>query len=176
MLAIALGAATGLATLGLLGQRAAVARLPAQQQDDEAAIREVQSRQAAAWNSHDATAYAHLFTMDGDVVNVVGWWWRGRAEIETNLKGAFAVMFRESKLTITDVQVRFLTPDIAVAHVRWTMEGAKPPPGIPEPRQGMQTQVLRKQAGNWLIAAFQNTNGLPERAFPQSPGSVTKPR
>ena len=38
---------------------------------DEAAIREVQSRQAAAWNAHDALAYANLFTDDGDVVTPV---------------------------------------------------------------------------------------------------------
>jgi len=148
--------------------------LRAQRQDD-AAIRQVRSRQADAWNSHDAPGYASLFTLDGDVVNVVGWWWRGRAEIESKLRAAFALVFRDSKLTITDVQVTFLTPEIAVAHVRWTMEGAKTLTGIPEPRQGIQTQVLKKQAGTWLIAAFQNTNSVPETPFPQPPGGVAKP-
>ena len=41
---------------------------------DEAQIRELQ--QVAAWNRHNAVAYANLFTEDGDVVNVVGWWWK----------------------------------------------------------------------------------------------------
>lgn len=145
------------------------------QRDEEAAIRAVQSRQADAWNRHDATLYAQLFTVDGDVVNVVGWWWRGRAEIETKLTAAFAFVFRDSKLTITDVQVRFVSPDIAIAHVRWSMEGAKTPAGIPEPRQGVQTQVLIKQAGSWLIAAFHNTNSLPETPFPLGPGNAKKP-
>ena len=146
-----------------------VSRLSAQR-EDEAAIRQVQIRQADAWNRHDATAYANLFTVDGDVVNVVGWWWRGRTEIESKLRAAFALVFRDSKLTITDVHVKLLSPEIAVAHVRWTMEGAKTPTGMPEPRQGIQTQVLRKQAGTWLIAAFQNTNSVPETAFPQPRG------
>jgi hypothetical protein len=57
---------------------------------DEAAIREVQARQAAAWNAHDAVAYANLFTDDGDVVNVLGWWWRGRSTIQSKLSDAFA--------------------------------------------------------------------------------------
>ena len=140
----------------------------AAQSSAEAAIRQVQVRQAEAWNRHDARAYASLFTDDGDVVNVAGWWWKGRSEIERKLTDAFAVMFRESRLTIADVQVRMLTPEIAVAHIRWTMTGAKAPPGIPEPRQGIQTQVLRKQNGEWLIAAFQNTNRIPERAFPRA--------
>ena len=146
--------------------------LGATQNQDEAEIRQVQVHQAEAWNRHDAKAYASLFSADGDVVNVVGWWWKGRTEIERKLAAAFAAVFRNSTLTITEVQVRFLTPDIAIAHVRWTMVGAKTPPGMPEPRQGIQLQVLKKQAGKWLIVNFQNTNSMPELAFPTAPPSA----
>jgi uncharacterized protein (TIGR02246 family) len=143
---------------------------------DEAQIRQLQAWQAAAWNRHDAAAYANLFTEDGEVVNVVGWWWKGRGEIESKLTAAFAFAFRQSTLTITDVQVRFVRPDIAVAHVRWTMVGARTPPGIPEPRQGIQLQVLQKQRGKWLIASFQNTSSVPEVPFPTGPpSSISKP-
>ena len=121
---------------------------------DERKIRDLESRQADAWNRHDARAYAALFTTDGDVVNVVGWWWKGRPEI------------RESTMSITDVNVRFLSKDVAIAHVQWTMAGSRMPPGMPEPRQGIQLQVLQKSAGQWLIASFQNTNSVPERPFP----------
>ena len=107
-----------------------------------------------------------MFTDDGDIVNVVGWWWKGRAEIESKLTAAFAFVFRDSTLTITEVDVRFLSPEVAIAHVRWTMTGAKTPPGIPEPREGIQIQVLRKTAGRWLITAFQNTHAVPETPFP----------
>jgi hypothetical protein len=75
-------------------------------------------------------------------------------------------------LTVTDVKVRFLTPQIAVAHVLWTMVGARTPKGIPEPQQGIQIQVLQKDAGKWLITSFQNTNSLPERPFPKGPPSA----
>ena len=140
------------------------------QEQDQAAIREVQAQQAATWNKHDAAAYAELFTADGDVVNVLGWWWQGRSEIKAKLSDAFAWVFRDSVLTINDVHVRFLDGSTAVAHVRWTLDGAKPPPGAPEPpRQGIQVQVLRKVAGRWLIASFQNTNSSPERPFPKGP-------
>jgi uncharacterized protein (TIGR02246 family) len=144
--------------------------------DDESGIRQVQVSQAEAWNRHGATAYAALFTEDGDCVNVVGWWWKGRAQIESKLKAAFAFVFHESQLTITDTSVRFLSPTIAVAHVSWTMTGAKTPPGIPEPKQGIETQVLQKKSGHWLIQAFQNTNGVPETPFPLGPpAGPTKP-
>ena len=133
---------------------------------DESEIRQLQARQQDAWNRHDAKAYAALFSEDGDVVNVVGWWWKGRREIERQLTAAYAVAFRESRLTIADVEVRFLARDVAVAHVRWTMEGARTPPSIPEPRQGIQMQVLHKRGGTWQIAAFQNTNSVREVPFP----------
>lgn len=136
---------------------------------DETDIKVLQERQATAWNDHDATAYANLFTEDGEVVNVVGWWWRGRREIETKLKAAFAFVFKESKLTITDVSVRFIKPDVAIAHVQWTMTGSKTPPNIPEPKQGTQLQVLKKQKGRWLIFSFQNTATIPETPFPTGP-------
>ena len=142
------------------------------QEADIAAVRDLQTQQADAWNRHDAAAYSKLFTKDGDVVNVLGWWWKGQAEIQRKLSDAFAYVFRESKLTITEVDVRFLDPKCAVAHVRWTMEGARTPPGAPEPpRQGIQLQVLRKQSDRWQIVSFQNTNSVPETQFPVGPPS-----
>ena len=39
-----------------------------------------------------------LFTADGDVVNVLGWWWRGRPDIERKLTAAFPFVFKESRL------------------------------------------------------------------------------
>ncbi|MEO5701230.1 MAG: SgcJ/EcaC family oxidoreductase [Casimicrobiaceae bacterium] len=65
-------------------------------QNDESDIRDVQVRQARAWNSHDAGEYASLFTEDGDVVNVLGW-------CKAKLSDAFAWVFRDSTLTIDDV-------------------------------------------------------------------------
>ena len=134
---------------------------------DESAIRELQMQQQNAWNRHDAKAYAALFADDGDVVNVVGWWWKGRTEIEAKLTAAYAVAFRDSRLSIEDIEIRFLARDVATAHVRWSMEGARTPPPIPEPRRGIQIQVLQKRGRVWRIASFQNTNSLPEQPFPE---------
>jgi len=141
---------------------------------DDAAIRQLEARQAAAWNAHDAAAYAALFTEQGDVVNVLGWWWQGRGTIQSQLADAFAWVFRDSTLAVTDVQSRYLDAQTAVVHVRWTLDGAKAPPGAPAPpRTGIQLQVLRKLDGQWMIESFQNTNGVPERPFPKGPPPIT---
>lgn len=151
--------------------------LSADQSADEAAIRTLEARQQEAWNHQDAKAYASLFTEDGEVVNVVGWWWKGRSEIENKLARAYVFVFRDSTLTITEVYVRFLAPDTAVAHVLWTLAGARTPDKntVPVPQKGIQTQVLKKQAGEWLIASFQNTNSIPEMPFPTGPPPAAAP-
>jgi uncharacterized protein (TIGR02246 family) len=128
--------------------------------DGSAAIRSLARRQAEAWNRHDAKAYADLFSVDCDVVNIVGEWWNGREELERKLTTVFSTMFKNSELTFTDVQFRLLTPQLAIAHMRWTMTGAIPPRGSPQPKQGIQTLVVRKQDGKWLIDVFQNTNAI----------------
>ncbi len=148
---------------------AGAAPASAQNKKDEQEIRAVASRQGETWSRHDAKAYAALFTHDCNVVNVVGWWWKGRAELESKLAAGFVYVFSQSTLTMTDVQVRFLSKDIAIAHARWAMTGARTPPGIPEPREGLQTLVFTKKAGQWLISDFQNTNALPEQPFPTGP-------
>jgi len=143
--------------------------------EDETAIRALEARQPEAWNKHDAKAYASLFTENGDCVNIVGWWWKGRGEIEKKLTDAYVYVFKESALTVTSVEIRFLTPDTAVAHVRWTLTGARTPAGLPVPQQGLQTHVLQKQNGQWLIAAFQNTLTVPETPFPKGPVAPNVP-
>ena len=130
-------------------------------------IRELQARQESAWNAHDAHAYAQLFTLDADTVNVLGWWWKSRAELEQKLGVGFTSVFSHSHLHIDNVTVRFLTPEVAIAHVQWSMNGADSPDGSGNnvPKKGIQTQTLYKAESGWQIAAFQNANVLPERSF-----------
>src|SRR5581483_10887670 len=110
---------------------AAISTAAAGISSDQAAIEAIEAKQASAWNAHDAAAYADLFTPDGDVVNVIGWWWKGREEIRHKLTDAFKFVFKDSRLTITEVDVRKLSADVAVAHFRWAMTGALAPPGEP---------------------------------------------
>jgi uncharacterized protein (TIGR02246 family) len=161
-MAMAKTAWIGLACLGMAS--GALAAGPV----DDAKIRALQQQQAAAWNAHDIHAYAALFSQDADVVNVLGWHWRSRAELEQKLGRAFTSVFARSQMAIVGVSVEYLKPDVAVAHVRWTMTGAFSPTGsgVDVPQAGIQTQVLLRQGRVWRITHFQNTNSVPERPFP----------
>jgi len=118
-----------------------------------ARIGRLETAQAEAWNLHDAEAYARLFTPDADIVNVLGWHWKGRRELAGKLARAYASVFRNSRLHIEAVATRFLRPEIAVAHVRWSMTGAQSADGRQSdtPTAGIQTQVLICRNGQWLI-------------------------
>jgi hypothetical protein len=61
--------------------------------------------------------------------------------------------------TVTGTDIKFLTTDIAVAHVRWGMRGDKDRDGTPrQPRNGVMMQVLMKRDGKWAVIAAQNTD------------------
>ena len=148
----------------------AVPALRAGQNPDEAEIRKVETGLQEAWNHHDMKAWASFFTPDADFVNVAGWWWKGRAEIEKKHSEIHAYIFRDSTLTVEEVQTKFLAPDIAIVHMRWTLIGNRNPDGTPgQPRKGIFTEVLQKQDGKWLIAAAQNTDSRPEVPMPPGP-------
>jgi uncharacterized protein (TIGR02246 family) len=135
----------------------------------DAAIRNIQTAQEVAWNAHDANAFAQLFAEDADAVNVLGWQWTGRAEIEQKLGDAFAYVFAASRLHIDDVRIRSLSPDLALAHVTWSMTGARNADGSGgnAPQRGIETQLLQRSGGGeWRILSFQNTVATPEHPFP----------
>jgi uncharacterized protein (TIGR02246 family) len=133
--------------------------LSASQADDEKAIREIQARWDEAWNRNDVKALSSLVAEDVRFVNVAGQVLSGRAEFEQLQTRTHAMQFKDSVRTVTGTDIKFLTPDIAVAHVRWGMRGDKDPDGTTRrPRNGVMMQVLMKRGGQWAVIAAQNTN------------------
>ena len=122
----------------------------------------------AAWNRHDMAAFAALFAEDAHFVNVVGTWWKGRAEIEAAHAQAHATFFRDSRLESRVASITSLKPDVAALHIAWDMTGHTGPDGSPgAPRSGLMLLVLSKQAGaGWQIRIAQNTDTLPGLRMP----------
>jgi uncharacterized protein (TIGR02246 family) len=130
----------------------------AQAAGDEVAVRELAKRWEQAWNRHDMQQLASLMTEDADFVNVGARHWKGRGEIEAEHASRLD-QFRDSAWSTRAVKVQFLRPDVALAHVEWTLKGDKEADGTPRPpRGGVFTWVVVKQSNAWLIRAAQNTN------------------
>lgn len=111
------------------------------------------------WNRHDMHAFGELFDPDAEFVNVVGLWWKGREEIRKAHELTHATLFRHSRLTLSDVAVRFPVDGLAISRARWVLEGHDSPEGTPLPaREGILLNVLRRGSKGWSIIDSQNTD------------------
>ena len=148
---------------------------------DEEAIKQVAKAWQEGWNKHDAAALAVLLAEDVDFVTVVGpeGWFKGREKNQEYLAEIHKRYFRDSVWTTKETHVRFLRPDVAVAHVLWSTVGDNVPipgrrPDVPRP--GIFTWVLEKRDGKWLVVASQNTESPPPGApRPFDEDKKTKP-
>jgi uncharacterized protein (TIGR02246 family) len=126
----------------------AVSPVRASQQADEDEIKRIQARWDDAWNRHDIKALSALVAEDVRFVNVAGNVLNGREEFEKLQARTHATQFKDSVRTVTGTDIKFVTADIAVAHVRWGMIGDKDADGTPrQPRNGVMMQVLVKRSG-----------------------------
>jgi ketosteroid isomerase-like protein len=138
--------------------------------NDEEDVRKFVSGFVTAWNQHDMEAFGKLFATDADFVNVAGARWKGRESIQINHAWSHGTIprdtpgfeksdshcgiFKTSTLRFTQIDVRFLRKDVAVALVNSELVGDA---RTPNPRHTVLTIVLIRQNGGWLIAAAQNT-------------------
>ena len=122
---------------------------------DEAAISEHVKQMEMGWNKKSGALFAKPFAEDADYVIINGTRIKGRPAIEKGHQQIFDTIYKTTTLSLTVEQVRFLRPDVAVAHVRAHM---KTPQGEgPHEHDAMITLVMTKDHQGWKIAAFQNT-------------------
>ncbi len=122
---------------------------------DEAAIRSIVQQMMNGWNAYNADEFAAPFSEDADYIVVNGRHVKGRAAIRDGHEEIFNSLYSNSHNEYSVEQVRLLQEDIALAHVRarlvyyWEEKER-----VGHARIGL---VLLKDAGNWQVAAFQNT-------------------
>jgi uncharacterized protein (TIGR02246 family) len=140
---------------------------------DERSIRQIETRWQTAWNHHDIAAMAALFAPEAGVVNLAGEWFQGREAFARSLESLHSGKVRESIWQTQDIDIKFLTPEIAIVHVHFSSHGDRNPDGSPmPPRRGIFTRVEVKRGGHWVIVASQATMIVP-RATAAIP-SLTK--
>jgi uncharacterized protein (TIGR02246 family) len=162
-----------LATTVALISAVATARAAEPPQPDQSqqstAVQAVAAALVDDWNRHDMKRFAGLFTEDAQFVNVIGLWWRSRAEIQEQHEALHATRMRNSHLVETETAVHFLRPDVAVVHIRWELTGDTGMDGVTLPmRRGVMSLVMVRAERTWHIASAQNTDVIPLPNLPQA--------
>jgi len=122
---------------------------------DKAAVGGLTQRLVVAWSHHDADAFANLFLEDGTMI-LPGVLRTGRAEIREYMAQAFQNEYKASQVTGQPLDLRFLTPDVAVL----LTEGGVLSPGDTEvtaDRAIRATWLAVKRDGQWQLANYQNS-------------------
>jgi len=129
---------------------------------DQQAVAALVGEVEQAWNSHDMSRFAACFAEDADFVNVRGWWWRGREEIERNHALFHETIFSDSRTELNCASTKEVGPDAVVAHVRWRMTGHEigGPQETSEPRSGIWSWVIRDRDGRLEIVSSHNTDTM----------------
>jgi uncharacterized protein (TIGR02246 family) len=131
--------------------------------EDKAAIKAVVHEWELVWNEHKMSKLTPILTEDAEWVNVVGMWWRGRAEIVRALEAFHATMFSHVQLHEVSLDIRAITPDVVIA-TETISQDAYNPLGGTEVKAGLTrcTYTLVKRNGSWLVASGHNTIINPE--------------
>lgn len=140
--------------------------------DAEANIRAIIADQAAAWNRHDAKAWASPFAPSAEFINILGTPFSGKPAIEGITSRIFATIFKASHDSVTVQKIVWVTPDLAIAHYEHAVSGYTAlPPGIQASDTGadghgvLRTRMVyvlhRESDGTWVIVSGQNTAILP---------------
>ena len=134
--------------LGFSGQT-----MPDGRSADEAALRDSVKQMEAGWNTKSGALFAKPFAEDADYVVINGMYMKGRAAIESAHQRIFDTIYKDTNITLTVKQIRFLRPDVAVIHV----EGSRKGPTKELTQDAMLTLMMTREKQGWMIAAFQNT-------------------
>jgi uncharacterized protein (TIGR02246 family) len=140
--------------------------------DAEADIRTLIADQAAAWNRHDAKAWASPFQPSAEFINILGTPFSGKPAIEGITTRIFASIFKDSRDSVTVRKIVWVSPELAIAHYEHAVSGYTAlPPGIQPSEMDaegkgvlrtLMVYVLQRGAdGKWMIVNGQNTAILP---------------
>jgi uncharacterized protein (TIGR02246 family) len=135
-----------------------VSQINAQTQEDEAAIRQAVATMTTAFNTRDDQATASLTTTNVDFVTVTGNWSKSSADYIAARRARFATALKNASIRVIDIKIRFLKPDVALAHVTHEIRGMLDADGkeLP-PHTELSLRVFVREHGKWLMTAFHNT-------------------
>jgi uncharacterized protein (TIGR02246 family) len=131
---------------------------------DAAQIREALKGMDSAWNQHDIKAFVSYMTDDVEWVNVVGMWWKGKAQVYQAHEAFHRTIFKNRQLHEPEaVELRLLAPGVVLATTIARADGFTTPSGhVEPPSRNVLTQVFVRRDGRWLVAEGHNTTIVEE--------------
>jgi uncharacterized protein (TIGR02246 family) len=121
---------------------------PSGTRNDEDAIKAVIAATTDAFSRHDAKAWVKFCTREAQLVTVRGEYMNGVGEIEKGLTTIFQTRGRNVTLITLGVVVRFIRPDVALAHVTNELSGLVSAEGQTLPsHQELSIRVLVNDQG-----------------------------
>ena len=131
---------------------------PAQAEREKAAIRAVIARMEAAWNRGDFRGYMEGFKKP-DVIFV------SRGQFQKDWQGTLDHYIRDyggaperrGRLRFWDIRIEMLAPDAAQLISRYRLDRPQ------NPQDGINTRLMRKVGGRWVIALNHVSSKEPPR-------------
>lgn len=122
---------------------------------DDAVLRQVPEHTTKAWASHDANAFAEVFTKDTKVV-IAGTYLRGRDEVRSYMSAAFSGPLKGTAVISAPVSAEYLGAEVGLV----ITEGGVLLPGetsISAERAIRGTWVLALEDEEWRIRAYHSS-------------------
>jgi uncharacterized protein (TIGR02246 family) len=115
------------------------------------------------WNRHDMAGYTSHMTEDVEWINVVGDWWKGKAQVFSTLDRFHKTIFKDRQLHPAEkLSIREIAPHVIVSTMINPADAYTGQSGIKQPpTRNVLTLIWVKRDGMWLIAQAQNTIEAP---------------
>lgn len=108
---------------------------------------------AAAWNKHDPTEMAYLWSADGDLINPFGQKASGLLQLQRLFQTEQSGPLKQSTFTVGRTSVRFLEPGLALLDADVEITGIANPDGTTGTIKPHVTNLMRKSGGQWWIVS-----------------------
>lgn len=131
------------------------AAVNAQTKADEAALNALLKEAYDAFAAKDANRFGAIFTEDATFIPPPGYYTKGKAAIIASHVELFKMDFTVEKTEIRSSNIRFLSPDVALA--TWTEYQEGTWNGQAQKGETFGSVVAVRQNGKWLTATCQMT-------------------
>lgn len=132
--------------------------LTAQNSQDKESVKKVVIAFQEDFNDGSFKNAPSYTTTDWEHINPGGGIDKGRDNVIKGVQGAHQTFLKNVKMRMESLDIRFLTPDVAIADAVHDIDPYTTPDGVKHKNEKqMKTYVLVKKTGNWLLAHDHNT-------------------